>query len=860
MTCQNGACRTLCPDADGDGYGVGDLTACTQKVQDCDDTRSAINPGVTETVCTDNLDNDCDSGIDYDGGSQFPAKKGDNGCPVSVVAINAPSTAVENSAVEVKCTASVAGVRSIMAKVGGVLCTFMRWDATTAVFSCNAGTYSATPKQAVCSVDTAISTKSGQDQSTPITVMLSDCTRYSTATQCAADTRCGWYNACSGNLYSGGTDRCVAKNSVSYTCSRGFCGATCDSTDQSWVQSQQCDNTCQDMSTLLLRKMTVNNNCNYNTCTLVPATCPTGTVQACPKKTCTAPNTQGECQTFCLEAGNPNDGTDATCGICTPVCTCVPGYTDADNDMTNGCEYQCTPTNGGVESCDRLDNNCNGQVDENLPACCAGVMCPDGRVCVGGICTCTPMCAGKQCGPDACGGTCGTCATGQSCSNGLCVEPGIWTQVFTNTKPTQPIITRPPPPSGPLPFKVMWNPSTDADGDPITYKLAVTKDAAGQPAAETTSTEHSFSQSGSYMLTVTPHDGFEEGIPASTIFTVEVPEDALCLSGQGTGNDVCEAGEGCGCNDCEGDSQIGPCARMPNTKCNVAIKKCGCLAGFAKCADGSCRADCDGCVGKPMGDPDTCAKDLLCVAKTPKPVCDVCSGSITGEVINETIPPGPNAVKAASVTIDSLNAKVGTATDGTFSLPLGDKTGTFLLKYTHPLYAGNLTDVTLTAVKCAVTQAPRVRLELCGNGRADTGENCATCPSDWPCGTGQGCRNGQCVDNCQSGGCISACPAGLITGPDKMCACNTARDGKCGCDDFCTGNAVNHDACNTCTRVCGNPANREADPDCASAGLVLTNRQVSIDVPAENVITLEKLAMYKGKPVKVKVVMWSKEK
>ncbi len=69
------------------------------------------------------------------------------------------------------------------------------------------------------------------------------------------------------------------------------------------------------------------------------------------------------------------------CGFCGNICnianafpkceggfckveTCAPGWLDLDDQVTNGCEYQCTPSNGGVEICDDLDNDCNGQVDE----------------------------------------------------------------------------------------------------------------------------------------------------------------------------------------------------------------------------------------------------------------------------------------------------------------------------------------------------------------------------------------------------------------------------------------------------------------------------------------------------------------
>ncbi len=55
------------------------------------------------------------------------------------------------------------------------------------------------------------------------------------------------------------------------------------------------------------------------------------------------------------------------------------------------------------------------------------VMHPDVREtdqdgCVDGACVCQPVCAGKQCGSDGCGGECGACPAGTVCSDGSCVE------------------------------------------------------------------------------------------------------------------------------------------------------------------------------------------------------------------------------------------------------------------------------------------------------------------------------------------------------------------------------------------------------------------------------------------------------
>ncbi|HVZ73411.1 MAG TPA: MopE-related protein [Polyangia bacterium] len=74
-------------------------------------------------------------------------------------------------------------------------------------------------------------------------------------------------------------------------------------------------------------------------------------------------------------------GDVASCGGCnvacaapanaTPACvkggcttSCKAGYVDADRDPANGCE--CALTNGGVEICDGVDNDCNGVADDGI--------------------------------------------------------------------------------------------------------------------------------------------------------------------------------------------------------------------------------------------------------------------------------------------------------------------------------------------------------------------------------------------------------------------------------------------------------------------------------------------------------------
>jgi len=52
-------------------------------------------------------------------------------------------------------------------------------------------------------------------------------------------------------------------------------------------------------------------------------------------------------------------------GICS-LGTCDNGYYNLNNDPNDGCEYECNISNGGVEVCDGLDNDCDGSIDEGV--------------------------------------------------------------------------------------------------------------------------------------------------------------------------------------------------------------------------------------------------------------------------------------------------------------------------------------------------------------------------------------------------------------------------------------------------------------------------------------------------------------
>ena len=143
----------------------------------------------------------------------------------------------------------------------------------------------------------------------------------------------------------------------------------------------------------------------------------------------------GACNVVCVL---PNAEASCVGGEC-ELSSCKGTFVDADRTDANGCE--CSPT--GSEICDGKDNDCNGAVDDGLPAlgscgqdtgeCQRGVLvCRNGvAVCEGAVDPTTETCDGKDndCtgtaddnlppSLGACGSNVGECQTGTVvCRNG----------------------------------------------------------------------------------------------------------------------------------------------------------------------------------------------------------------------------------------------------------------------------------------------------------------------------------------------------------------------------------------------------------------------------------------------------------
>ncbi|MFW5966639.1 MAG: MopE-related protein [Persicimonas sp.] len=77
--------------------------------------------------------------------------------------------------------------------------------------------------------------------------------------------------------------------------------------------------------------------------------------------TLTDPDHCGACDSPC-ESDAQHTEAECVDGQCET--TCEAGWVDEDDDLDNGCEYECEESNDGVEICDGEDNDCDGEVDE----------------------------------------------------------------------------------------------------------------------------------------------------------------------------------------------------------------------------------------------------------------------------------------------------------------------------------------------------------------------------------------------------------------------------------------------------------------------------------------------------------------
>jgi|APLak6261679142_1056127.scaffolds.fasta_scaffold00540_1 hypothetical protein len=138
--------------------------------------------------------------------------------------------------------------------------------------------------------------------------------------------------------------------------------------------------------------------CGIAACTPGFANCNNQVSDGCEVNTNTSITNCGACNAQCAPANASPVCANGTCGIG----ACLPGYVNLNGLVSDGCEYFCTPSNGGVERCDGVDNNCNGQVDETFTLATDVNNCGTcGNVCSAPNVT-VPRCVASTCGVQQC--------------------------------------------------------------------------------------------------------------------------------------------------------------------------------------------------------------------------------------------------------------------------------------------------------------------------------------------------------------------------------------------------------------------------------------------------------------------------
>ncbi len=139
---------------------------------------------------------------------------------------------------------------------------------------------------------------------------------------------------------------------------------------------------------------------------------------------------EGQCEGDVLSFCNGGQIASGDCAEFGGCCGWDPGggYFDClEGDACTTCEHGCAAGDTGCNAagthawtCATADNGC---LAPEYSTCASGECDATTGQCVGGgPPPCDPVCTGKQCGDDGCGGSCGTCAAGESCNaDGQCV-------------------------------------------------------------------------------------------------------------------------------------------------------------------------------------------------------------------------------------------------------------------------------------------------------------------------------------------------------------------------------------------------------------------------------------------------------
>ena len=371
--CVNGLCGRSCVDADGDGFCAG---------SDCDDTDPELFPGAVEV--DDGLDNDCDGQIDEEAlpcASDADCAEGQicmNGLCTDVTCVDADQ---DGYCARTDCDDDNPVINPGMLEIADGIDNDCDGEIDEEQLPCSADSDCGPSEVCIGGVCQAACVDADQDGFCP----PADCDDMSAAINPGMQEIADEIdNDCDGQIDEG-IDQCNSDVDCAQgeTCVNGLCrAAECVPAGGEYDMFENPDAQCCPGLTAVSQAGLVDGEC-------VPIPCGCFVCVRCGDGICGPGEDLCSCAQDCDDAACAADsdcGAGQVCfnGVCSVDCVDMDGDGFCAGQDCDDLDSAVNP--GAIEVQDQRDNDCDGQIDEEM-ACSSDMDCAAGQMCVNGVCT-----------------------------------------------------------------------------------------------------------------------------------------------------------------------------------------------------------------------------------------------------------------------------------------------------------------------------------------------------------------------------------------------------------------------------------------------------------------------------------------